>query len=161
MRFHAHAEGGRVDAKKLSSRHNGPDGSGHDPAQREHLQQAGVEKLLRELNSDLDGLSGAEAARRLEQYGPTETIRIMIFMVLSIVVFRFFPITALLIILLALLNDPPIITIAYDNTSYSPCSTRAPAAGCLDRRRDGSVAEPDLAELAPTGHGTLSSPAHS
>jgi H+-transporting ATPase len=45
-----------------------------------------------------------------------ETIRIILFMTLSIVVFDFYPITALMIILLALLNDLPILAIAYDNT---------------------------------------------
>ncbi|HHH44691.1 MAG TPA: HAD family hydrolase, partial [Gammaproteobacteria bacterium] len=45
-----------------------------------------------------------------------ETIRIILFMTLSIVVFNFYPITALMIIILALLNDIPILAIAYDNT---------------------------------------------
>jgi len=45
-----------------------------------------------------------------------ETIRLILFMTLSIVVFNFYPITALMIILLALLNDIPILAIAYDNT---------------------------------------------
>jgi len=45
-----------------------------------------------------------------------ETIRIVLFMTLSIVVFNFYPITALMIILLALLNDIPILAIAYDRT---------------------------------------------
>jgi H+-transporting ATPase len=45
-----------------------------------------------------------------------ETIRIILFMTFSIVVFNFYPITALMIILLALLNDLPILAIAYDNT---------------------------------------------
>ncbi|MGD8426467.1 MAG: plasma-membrane proton-efflux P-type ATPase [Balneolaceae bacterium] len=45
-----------------------------------------------------------------------ETIRIILFMTLSIIVFNFYPITALMIILLALLNDIPILAIAYDNT---------------------------------------------
>jgi H+-transporting ATPase len=45
-----------------------------------------------------------------------ETIRIILFMTLSIVVFNFYPLTALMIILLALLNDIPILAIAYDNT---------------------------------------------
>jgi H+-transporting ATPase len=45
-----------------------------------------------------------------------ETIRIILFMTLSIVVFDFYPITALMIILLALLNDIPILAIAYDRT---------------------------------------------
>jgi H+-transporting ATPase len=45
-----------------------------------------------------------------------ETIRIILFMTLSIMVFDFYPISALMIILLALLNDLPILAIAYDNT---------------------------------------------
>ncbi len=45
-----------------------------------------------------------------------ETIRIILFMTLSIIVFNFYPVTALMIILLALLNDIPILAIAYDNT---------------------------------------------
>ncbi|MGV6817753.1 MAG: plasma-membrane proton-efflux P-type ATPase [Thiotrichales bacterium] len=45
-----------------------------------------------------------------------ETIRIILFMTLSIVVFNFYPVTALMIILLALLNDIPILAIAYDHT---------------------------------------------
>ena len=49
-------------------------------------------------------------------YRIAETIRILIFMTLAIVVFDFYPITAIMIILLALLNDIPIMTIAYDNT---------------------------------------------
>ena len=49
-------------------------------------------------------------------YRIAETVRILIFMTLSIVVFNFYPITAIMIILLALLNDIPIMTIAYDNT---------------------------------------------
>ena len=45
-----------------------------------------------------------------------ETVRIILFMALSIVVFNFYPLTALMIILLALLNDIPILAIAYDHT---------------------------------------------
>jgi len=54
----------------------------------------------------------------------TETIRIILFMTLSIVVFNFYPITALMIILLALLNDLPILAIAYDNTRVSQSPVR-------------------------------------
>jgi H+-transporting ATPase len=53
-----------------------------------------------------------------------ETIRIILFMTLSIVVFNFYPITALMIILLALLNDLPILAIAYDNTKVNPRPVR-------------------------------------
>lgn len=48
-----------------------------------------------------------------------ETIRIILFITLSIVVFDFYPITALMIIMLALLNDLPILAIAYDNTKVN------------------------------------------
>jgi H+-transporting ATPase len=44
-----------------------------------------------------------------------ETIRVLLFMTLSIVLFNFYPVTAVMIILLAILNDFPIMTIAYDN----------------------------------------------
>jgi len=56
---------------------------------------------------------------RMQSYATfriTETIRIVLFMTLSILIFNFYPITALMIILLALLNDIPILAIAYDNT---------------------------------------------
>ena len=45
-----------------------------------------------------------------------ETIRIILFVTPSIIVFNFCRITALMIILLALLNDMPILAIAYDHT---------------------------------------------
>ena len=44
-----------------------------------------------------------------------ETIRVLVFMTLSILVFNFYPVTAVMIVLLAILNDFPIMTIAYDN----------------------------------------------
>ncbi len=49
-------------------------------------------------------------------YRIIETIRIMFFVVLAMLAFNFYPITALLIILLAFFNDVPIMTIAYDRT---------------------------------------------
>ena len=52
-------------------------------------------------------------------YRITETIRVLFFITLSIIVFGFYPVTALMIVLLALLNDAPIMTIAYDNVRYS------------------------------------------
>ena len=52
-------------------------------------------------------------------YRITETIRVLAFITLSIVAFQTYPVTALMIVLLALLNDMPIITIAYDNVRYS------------------------------------------
>jgi len=53
-----------------------------------------------------------------------ESIRIILFIALSIIVFNFYPITALMIILLALLNDIPILAIAYDNTGVHPTPVR-------------------------------------
>lgn len=52
-------------------------------------------------------------------YRITETIRVLLFITLSILVFKFYPVTSLMIVLLALLNDAPIMTIAYDNVKYS------------------------------------------
>jgi H+-transporting ATPase len=53
-------------------------------------------------------------------YRVTETIRIVLFVVAAMVAFNFYPITAILIILLALFNDLPIMTIAVDNTPVDP-----------------------------------------
>jgi H+-transporting ATPase len=52
-------------------------------------------------------------------YRITETIRVLLFMTLSIVVFNFYPVTTIMIVLLALLNDGAILTIAYDRVRYS------------------------------------------
>jgi H+-transporting ATPase len=53
-------------------------------------------------------------------YRITETVRIMFFMVAAMIFYGFYPITAVMIILLALLNDLPIMAIAYDRTRRSP-----------------------------------------
>ena len=52
-------------------------------------------------------------------YRITETIRVLLFVSLSIIVFKFYPVTAMMIVLLALLNDAPIMTIAYDQVKAS------------------------------------------
>ncbi len=51
-------------------------------------------------------------------YRIAETIRVLVFMTLSILVFNFYPVTAGMIVLLALLNDGPILAIAYDRVRY-------------------------------------------
>jgi H+-transporting ATPase len=63
-----------------------------------------------------------EEARRIFErmnsyaiYRIAETIRVLLFMTLSIIVFNFYPVTAIMIVLLAILNDLPIMAIAYDN----------------------------------------------
>jgi H+-transporting ATPase len=52
-------------------------------------------------------------------YRIAETIRVLLFMTLSILVFNFYPVTAVMIVLLALLNDGAILSIAYDKVLYS------------------------------------------
>jgi H+-transporting ATPase len=52
-------------------------------------------------------------------YRIAETVRVLLFMTLSILVFNFYPVTAVMIVLLALLNDGAILSIAYDHVHYS------------------------------------------
>lgn len=72
-----------------------------------------------------------EEARRIFErmnsyaiYRINETIRIMVFVVLAMIIYDFYPITAVMIILLAFFNDIPIMTIAYDNTWLDPKPVR-------------------------------------
>jgi H+-transporting ATPase len=51
-------------------------------------------------------------------YRIAETLRVLLFMTLAILVFNFYPVTAVMIVLLALLNDGAILSIAYDNVHY-------------------------------------------
>jgi H+-transporting ATPase len=60
--------------------------------------------------------------RRMNSYAIyriSETIRVLFFITFSILAFNFYPVTAIMIVLLALLNDLAIITIAYDRAEYS------------------------------------------
>jgi len=52
-------------------------------------------------------------------YRVAETIRVLLFMTLCILIFDFYPVTAVMIVLLALLNDGAILSIAYDRVEYS------------------------------------------
>jgi len=76
-------------------------------------------------------VNAIEEARRIFErmnsyaiYRITETIRIMFFVVAAMLAFDFYPITAIMIILLALFNDVPIMAIAYDNTWLDPHPVR-------------------------------------
>jgi H+-transporting ATPase len=76
-------------------------------------------------------IKAVEEARRIFErmtsyatYRITETIRIMFFVVLAMLTFNLYPITTVMIILLALLNDLPILTIAYDRTRLDPRPVR-------------------------------------
>ena len=51
-------------------------------------------------------------------YRIAETLRVLLFMTLAIVIFNFHPLTAIMIVMLALLNDGAILSIAYDNVTY-------------------------------------------
>ena len=51
-------------------------------------------------------------------YRIAETLRVLFFMTLAILVFNFYPLTAVMIVMLALLNDGAILSIAYDNVQY-------------------------------------------
>jgi H+-transporting ATPase len=51
-------------------------------------------------------------------YRIAETLRVLLFMTLAILVFNFYPVTAIMIVMLALLNDGAILSIAYDNVRY-------------------------------------------
>jgi H+-transporting ATPase len=51
-------------------------------------------------------------------YRIAETLRVLIFMTLAIMIFNFYPLTAIMIVMLALLNDGAILSIAYDNVRY-------------------------------------------
>jgi H+-transporting ATPase len=51
-------------------------------------------------------------------YRIAETLRVLLFMTLSILIFNFYPVTPVMIVMLALLNDGAILSIAYDNVRY-------------------------------------------
>ncbi|MHB1280913.1 MAG: HAD-IC family P-type ATPase [Acidithiobacillus sp.] len=76
-------------------------------------------------------INAVEEARRIFErmnsyaiYRIVETIRIMVFVVLSMLIFDFYPINAIMIILLAFFNDVPIMAIATDNTWLDPKPVR-------------------------------------
>ena len=70
--------------------------------------------------------SAIEEARRIFErmnsyaiYRIAETMRLLLFMTASILIFNFYPVTAIMVVLLALLNDLPIMMIAYDNAPFA------------------------------------------
>jgi H+-transporting ATPase len=68
-----------------------------------------------------------EIFRRMTNYAIyriTETIRVVVFVTLGILALGFFPVTATMIVLLALLNDAAILTIAFDRVEASPVPER-------------------------------------
>jgi H+-transporting ATPase len=76
-------------------------------------------------------IKGIEEARRIFErmtaytlYRVAMTTDIMFFIVLATIVYGFFPLTPIMIIALALLDDLPIMTIAFDNATVSPKPVR-------------------------------------
>jgi H+-transporting ATPase len=60
--------------------------------------------------------------RRMRSYAVyriAETMRVLLFMTLAILFFNFYPVTAVMIVLLALLNDGAILSIAYDRMLFA------------------------------------------
>jgi H+-transporting ATPase len=53
-------------------------------------------------------------------YRIAETVRVLLLVVLAVIVFNVFPVTATMIVLLAILNDGAILAIAYDHVRGSP-----------------------------------------
>jgi len=64
-------------------------------------------------------------------YRIAETTRVLIFLSFSILAFDFYPLTAIMIVILALLNDMPIMTIAYDNVRVQEKPVRWNMRGVL------------------------------
>ncbi|MFA5221518.1 MAG: HAD-IC family P-type ATPase, partial [Methanoregula sp.] len=68
-----------------------------------------------------------EIFRRMENYAVyrvAETVRVLIFLTLCIVLLNFYPVTAFMIVMLAILNDLPIMTIAFDNAPVAGAPVR-------------------------------------
>lgn len=70
-------------------------------------------------------IDAIEESRRIFQrmnsyaiYRIAETLRVLFFMTLAILIFNFYPLTAVMIVMLALLNDGAILSIAYDHVHY-------------------------------------------
>jgi H+-transporting ATPase len=71
-------------------------------------------------------IDAVEEARKIFQrmtsyaiYRIAETIRVLLLMSLAIIALDFYPVTAIMIVLLALLNDGAILSIAYDRAQFS------------------------------------------
>ena len=70
-------------------------------------------------------IDAVKEARRIVQrmnsyaiYRIAETLRVLLLMVLAILAFNFYPVTAVMIVMIAVLNDAAILSIAYDNVLY-------------------------------------------
>ena len=65
--------------------------------------------------------------QRMEDYAVyriAETVRVLFFLAACIVLLNFYPVTAVMIVVLAIINDIPIMMIAYDNAEVAPGPVR-------------------------------------
>jgi len=108
---------------------------------------------------------------------------VLLFMTLAILVFNFYPLTAVMIVMLALLNDGAILSIAYDNVLYRnqpeawdmrvvlsvatvlASSGSSPRSGCLSGERVFHLDRAHIQtlmylKLSVAGHLTIFSDAH-
>ena len=84
---------------------------------------AAVVLLVPGLSVIIDAIKeGRKTFQRMNSYAMyriAETIRVLLFLTLSILVFNFYPVTTAMIVLLAVLNDGAILSISYDRVHYS------------------------------------------
>ena len=71
------------------------------------------------INAVQEGRMIFERMQSYVLYRVVETLRILIFVTATILILHFYPISAFLLIILALLNDLPIIAVSTDNVVYS------------------------------------------
>src|SRR5271154_459915 len=83
---------------------------------------AAIVLLTPGLSVIIDAIKGSRKIfQRMNSYAIyriAETLRVLFFMTVAILVFNFYPLTAVMIVMLALLNDGAILSIAYDNVHY-------------------------------------------
>jgi H+-transporting ATPase len=84
---------------------------------------AAIVLLLPGLSVIIDAIKESRKIfRRMTNYAIyriAETIRVLVFLTLAIMIFNFYPVTAIMIVLLAIMNDGAMLAIAYDNVHYS------------------------------------------
>ncbi len=99
--------------------------SGASPAAR---SAADIVLLGKGLSIIKDAIDSARMIfARMQSYATfriAETIRIVFFITFSVLIFDYSPLSAVMVILLALLNDIPVMSIAYDNAPVSEKPTR-------------------------------------
>ncbi len=83
---------------------------------------ADIVLLLPGLSVIIDAIKEARKTfRRMTSYAiyrVAETVALLAFLTIAILIFNFRPVTAIMIVLLAILNDGAILSIAYDNVRY-------------------------------------------